>query len=224
MHLPPVRCEAAAECARGDSRAFSLVELLVVMAIMGMMLALTMSVGPGLIRGGGVSGGLSQVASAVSLARSEAVRSRKPTMFVLAPTNSNPLDERSYSAYAIIQADSASGTNFTYVTRWQKLPKGVHFYPPDSTNISLNAAPFNSVPYPTSNGGRVNLPGIAFAPDGGLDDRVHTETVNTRPQIALHAGSRLTATDSPVYQGEYYTNRVLVNRLTGKVLVKRGEE
>ncbi|MEI8386436.1 MAG: type II secretion system protein, partial [Verrucomicrobiota bacterium] len=101
--------------------AFSILELLVVIAIMAILAAMTMAIGPGLLRSSAMSSSLSSVASAVSLARSEAIRSRKQTYFVLAPTNT----DRGFVAYAIIKKDGSDGaTNYTYTTPWKKLPAG----------------------------------------------------------------------------------------------------
>lgn len=195
-------------------RAFTLVELMIVMAIMAIMLGLTVSIGPNVIRSNSMSSSLSKVSSAVSLARSEAVRSRKPTFFVLAPTNSS--DERAFTSYAILQADSINGTNYTYVTRWQKLPSGVLFSPSATAtgNLFTNST---SLPYPSGTNSRVNLPSIKFGPSGGLDEDTHP----TVARIALQNGVRSTTNAAPEFQGSYVTNEIVVQRLSGKVSIER---
>ncbi len=220
MHFAPVRREAAVECARADRGAFTLIELLVVIAIMAIVLGMTIAIGPGLIRSNAMSGGLSKVASAISLARSEAVRARKPTIFVLAPTS--PRDERSYVAYAIMQGDSINATdptNYTYITRWQKLPQGVLFTNSENSgDIFANAI---SLPYPTNGTTSANLPAIKFAPGGGLDEDKHSVAA----RVALQAGVRMSATAEPEWVGATSeTNAVVVQRLSGKVSVERSGE
>lgn len=200
LNLSPRRC-----------RAFSLVEMLVVIAILSIMLVLGASVGPGLLKSNAMSSGLSQLSSAVSLARSEAVRARKPVIFALAQTN--PLDDRSYRSYAILQADSIHGTNYTYIRRWEKLPQGVFF---QSGNSTLST---NSLPYPNDNGATTSLLGFKFIPEGSLDEDAHP--VGTQPTLALQKGVRMTATSPVEFQGDYQTNQVTVQRLTGKVRVVR---
>lgn len=196
--------------------AFTLVELMVVMAIMAIMLGLSVSIGPGVIRSSAMNSSLSQVASAVSLARSEAVRSRKPAAFVLAPTN--PLDERSFISYAVMQADSINGTNFTYITRWQKLPQGVLFSAGSGNTILTNVATFA---YPAVGKGPANLPFVQFSPEGGLDDSKHSTAV----RIALQSGVRIATNSAPDFLGkDYATNEIVVQRLTGKVTVERAGE
>ena len=194
----------------GDS-AFSLLELLVVIAIMAVLLTMTMAVGPGLLKSTAMSSSLSAVASAVSLARSEAIRSRKQTYFVLAPTNSGQLDERSYIAYAVIRQEDAA--NYRYVTPWKKLPTGVLF-------TASNALLTNCLlPYPRETNAQVSLPVISFVSDGSLAEELHPQFPAVLP---LQVGTRLTATEQPAYQGQYYiTNQITVQRMSGKVRVVR---
>jgi prepilin-type N-terminal cleavage/methylation domain-containing protein len=196
--------------------AFSLVELLMVVAIMGILMGIGFAVAPGVLKSSAMSGGLSQVASAVSLARSEAIRSRNPTYFVLAPTN--PLDERSFRSYSIIQATSPRSTNFTYISRWEKLPQAVLFKLDQDPSNSNRLATMN-FPYPADGGAPISLPCIAFQGDGALLEDLHT--VGNLPRIALQTGVRMNPGDAPTYQGSYLTNEVGVRRVTGKVFVER---
>jgi prepilin-type N-terminal cleavage/methylation domain-containing protein len=192
-------------------RAFSILELLIVIGIMAILAAMTMAIGPGLLRSSAMNSSLSAVASAVSLARSEAIRSRKPTFFALAPTNS----DRGFLAYAIIRKDGTDGvTNFTYITPWKKLPTGVLFNLSNSVATMTNA----SLPYDKATSALTNLPAIGFVSDGALDEDMHPE--GSRPILPLQVGTR-SGTDAPAYQGAYTTNQILVERLSGKVKVER---
>ncbi len=145
--------------------AFSILELLVVIGMMAVLAAMTMAVGPGLLRSSAMSSSLSSVASAVSLARSEAIRSRKQTFFVLAP-DTGTLDERSFAAYAVVRKNDA--TNYSYVTPWKKLPSGVLFKP-DAAAIQ-NQLPTNLLPYPRENGSFRHIRVISFVSYGALAD------------------------------------------------------
>ena len=198
---------------RSGHSAFSLLELLVVMAIMGILLTMTMAVGPGLLKSTAMSSSLSSVASAVSLARSEAIRSRKQTYFTLAP-DSAPLDERSYAAYAVIRQEDASGTNYRYITPWKKLPTGVLFNPANPVTVLASTA---NLPYPNENGSPQTMRVISFVSDGSLDEDLHPQ----KPVLPLQVGTRLTAAEQPAYQGQYITNQITVERLSGKVKVMR---
>ena len=190
---------------------FSLIELLTVIAIMGVLAGMGLTMGPGLLKSSAMSGGLSQVASALSLARSEAIRSRKPTCFVIAPES--PLDEKSYVAYSILQRDSLVGTNYTYVRRWEKLPQSVLF------KLDRMTGATNYFPYPTDAGKGEQMYCICFQADGGLDEDTHP--VGTSPRLALQTGVRISPTEAPSWQGTYTTNEVTVRRMTGKVDVER---
>lgn len=218
MSLPPAKPRAATGAARPRREGFTLIELLVVIAIMAIVLGMTVAVGPSVIKSNAMSGGLSKVASAVSLARSEAVRARKPTLFVLGPTD--PLDERSYTAYAIVQADSINGINYTYITRWQKLPNGVLFTNNSATTGGIFSTTTN-LPYPANGSGSVPLPFIKFAPEGGLDEDRHPAAV----RIALQKGVRMSTNSPPEWVGAIAeTNEVVVQRLSGKVSTERSGE
>lgn len=191
---------------------FTLIELLVVVAIIGLLTTIGASIGPGLIRSGAMSGALSQLASGLSQARSEAIRSRKPTFFVLAPTAS-PLDEKSFQSYAIVQADSYVSSTYRYVSRWEKFPQSVNF------QISNSTLATNSFPYPTDGSPGREMLCVAFLPDGGLDEDLHPSGTTNR--VALQAGQRASATEAPVFTGQYLTNEVVVMRTTGKIQVQR---
>ena len=198
---------------RSARSAFSLLELLVVMAVMGILLAMTMAVGPGILRSTAMSTSLSSVASAVSLARSEAIRSRKQTYFALAP-DSGTLDERSYVSYAVIRQEDTSGPNCRYVTPWKKLPAGVLFSPTDTANQQLLAT---NLPYPTETNTTNSLRVISFVSDGSLEEDIYAN----KPYLPLRAGTRASATSQPDWQGGYITNEIFVELRSGKVKVVR---
>lgn len=195
---------------------FSLIELLVVIGIMAVVATMAMSIGPGFLRSLSMKSSLSAVASAVSLARSDAIRSRKQTYFVLAPTI--PLDERSYTAYAVIRQEDSTGTNYRYVTPWKKLPVGVLFNPTQANTVLATA----SLPYPRDSDSKVPLRVISFVSDGSLDEELHPE--GGKPVLPMQVGTRSSATDQPSYQGAYITNQITVERLSGKVKVLRQGE
>jgi len=187
---------------------FTLIELLVVIAILGILAGLTVSVGPSLVGSTGMSGSLSVVSSAVSLARSEAIRSRRQTYFALAPES--PPDSRSFAAYAILRRDD---TNFTYVQPWKKLPSGVLFRPDATTN----QLPVAGLPDPQNGGSPRDMRVISFVSDGSLDEGLHP----SKPRLPLQSGGRASASEPPIYRGDYLTNEIVVERMSGKVKVER---
>jgi Tfp pilus assembly protein FimT len=162
-----------------------------------------------------MSSSLSSVASAVSLARSEAIRSRKQTYFVLAP-DTGTLDDKSFAAYAIIRKEDSSGTNFHYITPWKRLPTGVLFNPKANPNELTNAL----LPYPSDTNTLTTLRMITFVSDGSLDE----DTYTNKPYLPLQVGTRQTATAQPAWQGDYITNEIFVELRSGKVKVQRAGE
>jgi prepilin-type N-terminal cleavage/methylation domain-containing protein len=210
--FPPIRATP-----HDHKSAFSLLELLVVIAIMGILAGMSIAIAPGVLRANAMSSSLSSVASAVSLARSDAVRSRKQTYFALAPV-AGSLDERSFVAYAILRKEDASGTNFVYVNPWKKLPSGVLFRP-DAAEVT-SQLPVSQLPYPREFDPARALRVISFLPDGSLDEEMHSK----KPVLPLQAGTRASPGAPAEYQGQYITNHVLVERLSGKVKVERAGE
>jgi len=190
-----------------------MIELLVVIAILAILAGLTVSVGPSLIGASGMSGSLSIVSSAVSLARSEAIRTRKQTYFALAPES--PLDGRSFLSYAILRKEDAFGTNFVYVSPWKKLPIGVLFRP--DVAASIHQLTNSLLPYPTATDATNMLRVISFVSDGSLEEDLHP----SKPRLPLQAGSRVSASAPPLYRGDYLTNEIVVERISGKVKVER---
>ena len=196
---------------RTHRSAFSILELLVVIAIMAILATMTMSVGPSLLRSSAMSSSLSSVASAVSLARSEAIRSRKQTYFVLAP-DTGALDERSFTAYAIIRKEN---TGYHYITPWKRLPAGVLFNPTNTTNTQLTNTP---LPYPSeTNSATPSLRVISFVSDGSLDEDLQTQ----KPYLPLQVGTLDSATYQPSFQSTSIPDSIFVELRSGKVKVQR---
>ena len=189
-----------------------------VIAILAIMAAMTMSVGPSLLRSSAMTSSLSSVASAVSLARSEAIRSRKQTYFVLAPES--PLDDRSFTSYAVVRKEDFTGTNFRYITPWKKLPAGILFSP--TANIYETPLTNASLPYPGANSPTNSVRVINFVSDGSLDEDTYSNT--NKPYLPLQVGTRASATAQPIYQGAYITNEIFVEPRSGKVKVQRSGE
>jgi hypothetical protein len=187
-----------------------------VVAIMGILMGIGFAFAPGLLRSSAMSGSLSQVASALSLARSEAIRTRQPIYFVLAPTN--PLDERSYRSYSILQGNRSDTNTFAYLSRWEKLPQPVLFRP-DAVADTNNRMKIMDFPYPTNGGTLRPMYYICFQGDGGLNENWHD--VGQMPRVPLQAGVRVGNSDAPTFQGDYIQIEVAVRRITGKVLVER---
>jgi len=205
----------SAPCRRCD--AFSLIEILAVLAILVLLTAALASLGPGLIRANNMSGAINEVSAGLSLARSEAVRSRQTTYFVMGPIDP-PFDDRSFRSYAIVARRTFHGEEFRYVAPWRQLPPGILFDSPDETGEPSQQAGIITLPYPTENSPTRDLPAVAFLSDGSIDDYLHSPPLS--PRITLRTGAP--ANDfSPAYQGLDRSNQLKVQRLSGRVEVDR---
>jgi len=103
---------------------FSLVELLVVMAIMAILMAVVVPAFKSF--GGGVSGASRMVGSQLRLARQYAIAHRKRIAVLMPGLNQGPAENR-YVAFRACQVDNQSPPNFiAWITgtKWEFLPTG----------------------------------------------------------------------------------------------------
>ncbi len=131
------------------ARAFTLVELLVVMVIIGILATVGLPALRGIGKGNRMSSAMRQVVDDLALARLRAINSRSVVYVVFVPTNllvriaaepSNPvrgqltnLVSSQYSGYALLTrrtlGDQPGQERPQYVSEWKQLPKGVLFAP-----------------------------------------------------------------------------------------------
>jgi prepilin-type N-terminal cleavage/methylation domain-containing protein len=194
----------------GQASAFTLLELMMVVAIVGFLAAMTLPHVGGYNRANSLMSASRQVLDAVARARSQAMVSRSVVYMVFVPSYSAVLPKieqqvsqispqltnllgHQYMSYALLSARSVGdqpGQHYAhYSTEWQTLPKGVYFWPtlfnhptPSTVNVYttntfantvnydlVSPLPTNSFPFPTATAGTsMNLPYIAFSPDGTL--------------------------------------------------------
>jgi prepilin-type N-terminal cleavage/methylation domain-containing protein len=156
---------------RTTQRGFTLVELLVVVAIMAVLLGLTIPAFQGTGRGGKLRTAVFQVNSHMNLARQMAITTRQ-NVYVVFQDNVVATNNWNFSAYAVY------AENDGYIGEWRRLPPGVVFHPshnPGGTatqprNLFLNSALYEvSVPFPKDGASPQNLYGFTFRRDGRLD-------------------------------------------------------
>ena len=167
---------------RRQGRAFTLVELLVVIALMAIVLTITIASFQ--MSGGGakMQSALLQLKSTVSLARQMAVTRREP-MYVVFPESLSMYDpavpdQRASLAY---QAYSVYSPSEGYISQWNTLPKGLYFNrlaTGSGTNVFSNSSLTrfmitntpSTVVFPKSRP-RGEMPCISFLPNGRLNQR-----------------------------------------------------
>jgi len=172
---------------RRGREAFTLLELLVVLAIIGLLAAIGL---PKLKGIGQANAGISaqrQLLDDIALARQRAIANRSDVYLVFVPrqiinfdpsTYATAREKRvftnllagQYTAYALVaarQVGDQPGVNTRhYLTDWRTLPAGMFISTYKFGNIpdALGVKPFatNSIPFPLATSTAINLPSIAF--------------------------------------------------------------
>ena len=191
-------------------RAFTLVELLAVIAIIGIMIAVMMPSMIGMARGSKLSGTVSQLKTTMTLARQWAITKRE-RVYVLFPNEKATLYggdntsqvHRAWRSYAVY------GERSGYLREWTQLPEGIVFVgtegefnsgnpegPDDVDNpmIDSNAAKWPSLPFPSNSSPRVNLPAFIFKPDGRAVDVGSTPNGS---EVEIYLSEGFVETDLP---------------------------
>jgi prepilin-type N-terminal cleavage/methylation domain-containing protein len=109
------------------SSAFSLVELLVVMAIIGMMVGLSALAVQGM-RAPAVQHAADQVTSGLSLARQVAITKNTYAALLIAnQTNAGFPTNGPYRHWSVVYSNKSSSGNWTIAKDWEELPTGAFF-------------------------------------------------------------------------------------------------
>jgi type II secretory pathway pseudopilin PulG len=167
--------------------AFTLVELLAVIGIMGLLAAVGVPALKGLTGSGGRKQALSQVISALEIARNTAI-STGTNAAVIFPDNGftatgvdpAPYKFRSMAIVSYFDTTIATNTNSSVpfeklVSSWIVLPQGISFLPAylrTSTTTNMISVVANIRIPPKTNSVSITCPGIIFQSDGGLLDGV----------------------------------------------------
>jgi prepilin-type N-terminal cleavage/methylation domain-containing protein len=141
---------------RFSHRAFTILEMMIVIGIIGLMAAVALPHLGGFTQGNTITGATRQMLDDVGLARQRAIANRSEVCMVFLPPNfwtntyingqnayySNSqvgnLVGHQYTAYALISTrtvgDQPGKSNMHYLSDWKYLPQGVYFYPWQLTN------------------------------------------------------------------------------------------
>lgn len=121
-------CCHAAPKPRERFRAFTLLEMLVVIGIIAILLVAIVPAVTSLSKSSGRKGAMSNLLGAIEQARAEAIKTGQAT-YVVFPTFStatrSTIDRYNYKSYAIFEDDSANPTAPKQLTNWKTLPTGV---------------------------------------------------------------------------------------------------
>ena len=208
----------ARRATRHHRTAFTLAELLAVIAIIGIMIAASAPSITSLMRGAGVRGATTQLKSGLSLARQYAITHRTPVYVVLPvwandPQANDPNKSKGYRSFGICSftattdTNGITSTNFSYIQDWQVLPQGVL--------LQTNSTGFTTTNLPASCG--LTSPivlAFCFKTDGSLRS-VGSSTLN----LSLREGY-LNNSGTPILRNNGFSNQVSIYGLTGTVKVQ----
>ena len=198
---------------RRPAAAFTLVELLAVIGIMGLLAAVGVPALKGLTGSGGRKQALSQVIGALEIARNTAISTGTNAAVIFPDSTFTSGEAYKYRSMAVV-AWNPTNTNLptTMVGSWIVLPQGVAFFPgsisalPQGTNISVRIL--------TTSNPAATFRSISFQSDGALDESQSPLPTNG---IAFFEG---TVTGSTPNTNSKMTNfeTVRLTRYTGRTL------
>lgn len=156
---------------RAGRAGFTLVELLAVIAIIGVMVAVMVPSFSQMGRGAKVTTAVSQLKTVMSLARQHAITKREVT-YVVFPHGDNALYTSASDVAKAYRSYNVYGARSGYLREWVHLPDGVVFVPSgqgttDSKNF-FQVGLTNQIPFPSNGSTPKGVIVAAFKADGQL--------------------------------------------------------
>jgi prepilin-type N-terminal cleavage/methylation domain-containing protein len=211
---------------------FTLLELLVVMAIIAVLFVALKPVVNSLSKSSGRKGAINSLTSTIEQARSLALTDARNTYVVFAallPGSATPgmIQDYSFRSYAIFE-DNASGAGTVQITKWQRLPIGISFRsvnePPDANGNSIGTcltstsntttAPFSFPPLGSTS--TLTCPYIEFDATGGV---VQPATASPMRIIVFEGKVDTSANEMPTARessGDPVRDEIQIERFTGR--------
>ena len=166
----------------GNKRAaFTLAELLAVIAILGIVVAASVPAFVGITRGSSMNTSASKLRTTLNLARQWAITHRDTTYVVFPDDGNNLYASNSSHVDKACHAYNVYSRKDGYLGEWSYLDPGIYFIPrvsldprsPEVTKDTKNVfrdATLKSLPWPDNSGTNAVLNSIGFKPDGTLVD------------------------------------------------------
>jgi len=210
---------------RRPAAAFTLVELLAVIGIMGLLAAVGVPALKGLTGSGGRKQALSQLMGALEIARNTAISTGTNAAVIFPDLNFASKPYR-YRSMAVISWDTTNSTNGGPGTNpnvmlgsWITLPQGIVFHDKQINQLpTVNNKTSLQIPPITSNTIVSNLRAIVFQSDGGLEEYYYTNTLTT-DGIAFYEGAVVSDTTT-INSSKQKTNveTITMTRYTGRTI------
>ncbi len=193
-----------------SNRAFSLIELLTVLAIMSLLFGLVVSTGFGTRPAGARQGAISQLMTSLEEARLAAIEKGSPVRFGIAGSD-HPDEEKRYRAFILFREQSASEEPdpakrmVVALSRWQTLPQGFYFDPDKLSTVTVRA---DSDGLP---GAPAELDVLEFGSLGQLQSAV------VEPLLAVTEAVFDPVTNTILRKGDKRDISIRIYRLTGRL-------
>jgi len=191
-HIKTLRSSARFTETERSRAAFTLVELLAVIGIMGLLAAVGVPALKGLTGSGGRKQALSQLMGALEIARNTAISSGTNAAVIFPDSSFASGDAYKYRSMAVVawNPTNTNGTN-TMVGSWIVLPQGVVLH-----HVQINQLPLITntttlrIP-PSTNSVDINknkLRAVVFQSNGGIEESYYTNTLTTEG-ISFYEGA-----------------------------------
>src|SRR5438477_12886308 len=138
---------------RGRVRAFTLIEMLVVLGMIVILLSAVIPAVTSLSKANGRKAAMANLLGGIEQARAEAINTSQATYVVFptlgAGTAQSTLDRYNYKAYAIFEDDAANPGAVKQLTSWKSLPTGTAMRSSGTAALANLADPTSLSPPPT---------------------------------------------------------------------------
>ncbi|MCK4325345.1 prepilin-type N-terminal cleavage/methylation domain-containing protein [bacterium] len=163
------------QCPSLNFFAFTLLELLVVLAIMALLTGMSVPAISGYIKGARLKGGTTQIASALRTARAYAITKRQRYMVIFATDTSSKLY---MTACKIYQAEEGT------IEEWNYLPDNI-IIDSDSANSTFITSTDSTIPFPNDDDSPGTLAKIEFKANGAatLNRTIRVKNSNDSSQF-----------------------------------------